>query len=425
MHRSRSIVTALMVATACTPALGSVVCEFEPTLEFDDCRSCYKADQDGVRLYLDGKLRASSTSPLRAPTLPIDGRTYSRGVENTKISERSGRYRVFEYCYEKETPLVASSFELRMSQGDFEEFSMGGPAVKSGVSFVLSGKVTSGTASFFGDKLAFLPNDNWTGYAEIPYRVVMQDGRVSEPGVIIIKSPGYVDPEALVVTYDPNVVATPVPLPEPIAPADPAVEQAVLEAAAIEEQARLQAELDQLMSELDKEVAIGVSARQAIDQYDAQIADLEQRLELVNREIAKLEAVRRHLELVARHEVYTQPVDWVTQSARIEVLTVSSLLDTVPPSTGKLPTEPVEFVHREPGILNRVGPGLRLILQPAAGEPDNRNTSIPVLRPKVPCEQAPSRRRLTKADKKRMKKQRKPGKEKGPEVIRALERIAA
>ena len=425
MHHSRTLISALLVATACSPAFAAVVCEFEPSLEFDDCRSCYKADQDGVRLYLDGKLRATSTSPLRAPTLPIDGRSYSRGVEKRKISERSGRFRVFEYCYEKETPVVASSFELRMDAADFAEFSLDGPSSKSGVKFVLAGKVTSGTASFFGDKLAFLPDANWSGYAEIPYRLILQDGRVSAPGVIVVKSPGYVDPNALVVTYDPNVVATPVPISDPITPADPEVQRAVVEAASIEERDRLASELEALTAQLEQEIAIGVSAKQAITQFEAEMVGLQQRLELVNHEIAKLEAIRDHLALVAKHEVYTQPTDWVDPVAIVDVVTVSKLLPVIPQSGMPRPSEPLTFIRHEPCVVPRVGPWARSLQQPIASEPDQRTSPDLVLRPREKEEVVTVRRRMTKAEKKRLKKQRKPGKEKGPEVIRALERIAA
>lgn len=425
MHHTRTLISALLVATACSPALAAVVCEFEPTLDFDDCRSCYKADQEGVRLYLGGKLQATSTSPLRAPTLPIDGRSYSRGVEKTMISERSGRFRVFEYCYEKETPVVASSFELRMDEADFAEFSLDGTSAESGIKFVLAGKVSSGTASFFGDKLAFLPDGNWPGYAEIPYRLILQDGRVSAPGVIVVKSPGYGGVNPLAVAHDPNVVATPAHIPDPITPADIKAQSAVAEAKAKEERDRLVSDLELLTAQLEQEIAIGDSTKKTTMQVESEMDSLKKRLELVNHEIAKLVAIRNHLALAGKQEIYTQPTDWVDQVAVADVVTVSSLLHVIPQAVTPRPSEPPAFIRHEPCVVTRVGPWARPIQPPAAGEPDRRNKAELVLRPLTKNEAVTVRRRMTKAEKKRLKKQRNPSKEKGPDAIRALGRIAA
>lgn len=190
--RQTPILAAILAATFAGASSASVICEYEPTLGYDDCRSCFKADADGIGLYLNGELRAFSTSPSRAPTLPVDGRLYSLGLEKKAVSRLNGKSSVFEFCYEKFAPTVAGSVTLRMSEPDFGEFDLEKslPGIGSARGIELAGTVAGGEASIFGASLVFMPDDDWQGRAAIPYRVHLADGRSSEPGLITILSPG-------------------------------------------------------------------------------------------------------------------------------------------------------------------------------------------------------------------------------------------
>lgn len=276
-----ALAAAVFAASALQQAYAAVVCEFEPTLALDDCRTCYKASPDGIRLFINGALRASSTSPLRPPTLPIDGKHFSRGVEK-KMPDRPAGLDFFEVCYESVSPLKAASFELVMTDADIEEFEMDPPGKGSGYQYEVAGKVTSGSASFFGSTLAFMPPAAWSGRSEIPYRVVDRDGRESAPGVITVSAPVSSQITPLVITYRASVPDT----------QSEQQRQAKLEAEQQELiKAEIRTEIAILEGELDVESAGTLAMQAEIAQLETMIASMGHDLTARQREIERLMAL--------------------------------------------------------------------------------------------------------------------------------------
>lgn len=269
--RLTPMLAAIVTATFAGASSASVICEFEPTLGYDDCRSCFKADADGIRLYINGDLRASSTSPSRVPTLPVDGRLYSLGLEKKAVSRLNGKSSVFEFCYEKSPPVVASAVTLRMSEPDFGEFDLEKslPGIGSARGIELAGTVIGGEASIFGASLVFMPDDDWQGRASIHYRVHLADGRSTEPGLITILSPGAESPDERAQRQE-------------------QLKQARRDAELV---AQLTSELAALQESLLAEVTSAGELRSQIDGLLQEIEQAADTLEMRSLEIERLEAI--------------------------------------------------------------------------------------------------------------------------------------
>jgi hypothetical protein len=408
MKRNVAILVAIL-ATSAVSVEAAVVCEFEPTLALDDCNSCYKADEGGIRLFVGGKLRASSTSPVRAPSLPVDGKILNMGVEKRLFSSRTQGTKFYEVCYEKTVPMGAGSFSLGMTEPDIEEFELGNPGRGVGKNFqyAVAGKVASGSASFFGTKLAFMPPPNWSGSTDIPYVILGEDGTKSSVGTITVYAAGRGQPQPLVVNYDPAEFER-----------DLAAEEK-LRQAAINEELRVE------ISVLEGELSVELSQREI---NLSQITDAEQQLKSmylhlnhlqteINR-LSTLKALRQaesYLKSMAAGQASLPPTATV-----IDYSSASWLLQLITPlrDEGSAP-QPVP-APRMHFVLVRRGDTRQIRTLEPLDSPDRRvRTRSAQIAATAPAEL----RRLTKREKKLAKKKRVQRKD-GPGVIQALERLA-
>lgn len=388
-----------LVASAIHCAEAAVVCEFQPNLDMNDCENCFKQDEFGLQLFLGGKLRASSTIASRFPKTPIDGHVYQLGVEKEKISARNGRKRLFEVCYERQAPMVFGDISLTMTDEGLQEFDLGNPgrAIGKSFQFALAGAASSGTATFFGNTLVFMAPERWSGRSTVPYLVYDDQGKRSSPGVIIISKPV-------------GSVLRPVYL----LPPEPALDlQALRDAKAAADRevmnAALREEISSIEALMSVELQQGEESRELIEVMQATVSEARQKLATIDAQILVLKKAKEAKALRARMTAGSPSLDTPlqlfslqNQSHLVRGLSTRKILYPVnrrPPTRAPLPC---------PVILSSLGPYARLPdfigLEPE--DPWVPRLPAAVLRrarrsPPAVCHG----RRLTKKEKKRIKKQ--------------------
>jgi len=342
--RLSPLLIAVITATFGASASAAVVCEFEPTLSHDDCRSCFKADGEGIGLYLNGVLRASSTFPNLVPTQSVDGKYYSRGLEKKVVSLLTGGVSVYEFCYEKAAPLIATSVSFTLTESDFGEFDLvrSLPGLLAGNGIELAGHVDGGEASIFGSSLVFMPAHDWQGRASIPYRLINTDGSRTAPGLISI--------------YEAGSKPTPGQ-----AGLDSGRTQRKQQVAAAEresqENGRLNAELARLRESLQTEVTFAEDSRSRIDELVHQIAVANETLAGKVQEIDgfELQVKKADASAVAIEHLLAEGalnVDGMARSPQLGVFAFGRLvLDRLPRrlvgsiEAGRAPTSPGRKVN--------------------------------------------------------------------------------
>ncbi|MCO3748175.1 hypothetical protein FA132_22845 [Pseudomonas aeruginosa] len=268
--RLSSLSAAILAVTVSLGASASVICEFERTNDLSGCNKCFKSNEDGVQLFIGGRLRASSTSLAIFPSQPIDGLIYQRGIEKKDISGKADA-KMFEVCYQAAPVMKAVSFTFRMTDPELEEIEMGNPAPGAArpYTFVVKSQPRAGEAAFFGSRLVFMAKPGWKGRAQVKYAIVDPDGVESTPAVITLMSGQAIQEEsgALASSDGPTAGAT-------------------------EADAELQgllAELEGAEAALAQEHASGELVRSQITALEAQLAGLYRLLEERERQIAALQ----------------------------------------------------------------------------------------------------------------------------------------
>lgn len=394
MKTPTAILTAILTASAALQAEAAVVCEFQPNLEMNDCDSCFKQDEYGLRLYLGGKLRASTTNPTRFPTSPIDGNIYQRGVEKERVSERNGLLKVFEVCYERSAPLVAGDMVLTMTENDFQEFALGNPGrgVGKQYKFALAGGASSGSASFFDNALVYMAPPGWKGTTSIPYLVIDDEGHQSVPGVITVQSSRL------------QIHSTPVP----IALAEPATSPEDEELAAQKElNEALLDEIASLEALQGQAIAEGDEARAMVGAIESAIQHAAEQMRMLDAKIERLVAAKALREREARFMVeltnYAPAIPSITFN--IDPAPVLSIDGLPQRSDSESPFIPVP--QPQPWLIQALGPFFRarrlpaLEPLPADGIDGDQDMYFGI----TSMGSRPSRR-LSKKDKKRIKKVR-------------------
>lgn len=392
MKTPTAIFTAILTASAALQAEAAVVCEFQPNLEMNDCDSCFKQDEYGLRLYLGGKLRASTTNPSRFPTSPIDGNIYQRGVEKERVSERNGLLKVFEVCYERSAPLVAGDMVLTMTENDFQEFALGNPGrgVGKQYKFALAGEASSGSASFFDNALVYMAPPGWKGTASIPYLVIDDAGRQSVPGVITVQS------------NQVQIQSTPVPiaLAEPVtSPEDEELAaQKELNEALLDEIASLEALQGQAVAEGDEARAMVGVIESAIQHAVEQMSVLDAKIE---RLVAAKALREREALFMAGLTNYAPAIPSITFSINpaLPIAGLPQRSDSEPPA--------IPVPQPQPWLIQALGPFFRARRLPAL-EPvrsDENDGDQDIYCGITAMGSRPSRR-LSKKEKKRIKKVR-------------------
>ncbi|EMG2119167.1 Ig-like domain-containing protein [Pseudomonas aeruginosa] len=182
MQKMRLLALSIAAALASGPAVAAVVCEFEPSQDLNDCSRCFKADVDGVSLFLDGKRVASSTDADRLQRVRIGRTDYQRGVEKALFSQRHGAAKLYEVCYSSERPVQALDLDLEMQPGaEIQEFQLQveGSMEAQQYAFRLASTVSpvEGSVGLFGNTLVFQPASTWSGSTTLQYEVVDSSGR--------------------------------------------------------------------------------------------------------------------------------------------------------------------------------------------------------------------------------------------------------
>lgn len=388
MNRLSLLASAILASAFSLGASAAVICEFEPSPDYRDCRKCFKADMNGVQLFVDGKLRASSTSQVLFPFTPIDGQVFQRGVEKVLLSQRHGRKKLYEVCYEKATPMQASDFQLAINGEELEEFEMGRPGVGPAAQhqFAVASAPAGVRVAFFGSKLVVQPLPGWNGVGELSYEIIGADGIRSKPGRITLKARA-----AITEVQGGNEVDA----------------AAIALAAAAEQQlAELQGQLQAAQEALSLENDARDELRVAVASLEAQLIAAQARLEEVEFQIAT--AIHAKARAREQHTQHLQALEIAAEGFRRSLLEVSimkQLAALAPASEGpaRLPKPSPDLQGSVVAILPRRMTVRRVEEGEAVTGVGPRPKPIALVARPVRC-QGP--RRLSKKAKKQLRKQR-------------------
>lgn len=392
MYRINHLAAAILAAAFSMTANATMVCEYEPTKDLRDCSKCFKADADGVKLFLGGKLRASSTSHVLFPSTPIDGLVYQRGDERKIVSGRVAGNRMYEVCYEKAAPMQASNFVFSMDATDLEEFEMGDPsgAPDTHFNYVLTNKPAGARVAFFGTKLVVMPLPGWSGRLELSYQIVDGAGQRSSPGKIRITGDQVTEQQ---------IIASLQADPEAAALARKAAEDAA-NFRRLEEELRIVEEALQAENEVRDRYLMVVVA------LESQLVLLQQRLEETEHEMATLihakeRAHERYLQRIMAMNIAEQKVrDGYTHYSVLDQLKLPELAEGRYGSTpGRLPVPS----HTAQVVMTRRLSVRRAVFGELSLVGDAPSRKAPALR-QITRNKPP--RRLSKKVKKQLKKQR-------------------
>lgn len=377
---------ALSIATVLVsgPSIAAVVCEFEPTLDMADCSRCFKSNPDGASLFLGGKRAASSTDSYRFHQVRVGSIVYQRGVEKAIYSQRNGREKLFEVCYGSAPEIQGASIVLDMAPGSaIQEFELrverGLPAPEYEFALIGAPDPAEGYVGLFGKTLVFSPSSKWTGKTLLSYSVSGPEGRASTGTITIRRQQEAVTDEIPVLSVE-----------------------------ALDYQlAELQASLKDLQLQLEVEEQIGTESLEQIGALEAEIEIRSKAVAFLDQRIAEAEAeilLWRAANRVARLE-------------RLFGVSLSSgpvALERVYLAVPALPRSPLWFPLTPPAPLSQDA-----FLVPYFNAPVQYRRYFALQHPGISDKgrnrrrriehelKSPTRRRLTKRDKKLAKRARK------------------
>ncbi|MGI0646899.1 hypothetical protein ACRCPS_17940 [Pseudomonas aeruginosa] len=388
MNRLSLLASAILAQALSFGASAAVICEFEPSADYRDCQKCFKADMNGVQLFVDGKLRASSTSQVLFPSTPIDGQVYQRGVEKVLLSQRHGRKKLYEVCYERATPMQASDFQLAIKGDELEEFEMGRPgALRSDEhQFAVASAPAGVRVAFFGSKLVVQPLPGWNGVGDLTYEIIGADGIRSKPGRITLKARA-----AIAEVQGDNE-------------ADAA--ELALAVAAEQQLAELQGQLMAAQEALSLENEARDELRVAVASLEAQLIAAQARLEEVEFQIAT--AVHAKARAREQHAQHLQALEIAAEGIRrsfLEVAIMNQLAALAPVAEG--PARSPKRAPVQSGSVVAILPRRMSVSRVEEGEAVSDAGPLPkpialIARPV----RSPAPRRLSKKAKKQLRKQR-------------------